>query len=832
MERTIRASASRFTTALDGLRHDLAYAARRLMADVRVSSTAVLTLALGICASTVVFSFVYSAVFQTLPYKDLQRLVVFRVQNLANAGGWKGREYFFAAEVRAFEEQNHVFEELIAYELRRDYYNDGKFSRYLPPGAVVSANTFTFLGVQPQVGRGILPEDGKPGAPAVFVMSYQLWQNDFGGAPDLLGKVFLLGDRPTILIGILPKHVNPLGANYWVATRTDQSEPSLEGGAHLMGRLKSGVTLAAAAAELTAIARRMQRDGPKGEFPEKFAIVSQFLVDSLIGNFKSTLGTLVGAVLLLLLIACSNVANLLLARATSREREIAMRIVLGASRRRLIRQLLLESLILAALAAIAGCGLAFFALKVLLAMIPAGTLPSETIVRLSAPVLLVAFGATILTALFCGLVPALHAVRSDLQPRLGGGGKGASAKGRSGRLPKALVVSQVGFSVVLLVAAGLLMRSFLVLTHVDLGFDPKNIFYFRVDPTMYAHYRDYVERKTLQNALTHRLLERLRTLPGVEAASESVQEPPLNYDWSDTIIPGRPHAERWETRYEICSEDYFRVLGVPLLKGRSFSEEDIGGARLVMVVNQAFADRYFAKEGALGQRVKLEILDRPFLGGPQDAYFEVVGVVRNYKTRGDHAWQDFPEVFIPYSVQAFSWRTFMARTAIDANQFLKTVNLELSQIDPNVRIQKSGTLEGELQEYYRAPRFELVTLLAFASLGLMLVCVGVASVMAYSVSLRTQEIGVRMAIGAQRSRIVSLVLEGGLRLVALGTAAGLAISFALTRFLASQISGVSASDPWTFSAVAVAIVAAAAAACVFPALRAASVDPLEALRHQ
>ena len=817
---------------LDGLRHDFVYAARSLVADVRVSIIAVLTLALGICASTVVFSFVYSAIFQTLPYKDFQRLVVFRVQNLANAGGWKGREYFFVSEVRAFREQNHVFEELIAYELRRDYYNGGKFSRYLPTGAVVSANTFTLLGVQPQVGRGIVQEDEKPGAPAVFVMSYLLWQNEFGGAPNLLGKVFLLGDRPTTLIGILPKHINPLGADYWVAARTDKSEPSLEGGAHLMGRLKPGVTLEAAAAELTEIAQRMQKGGPKGEFPEKFAILSQSLVNSLIGNFKSTLGTLLGAVLLLLLIACSNVANLLLARATSREREIAMRAVLGASRGRLIRQLLMESLILAMIAAVAGCGLAYFALKVLVAMIPAGTLPSETIARMSAPVLLVALGATMLTALLCGLAPALHAVRSDLQPRLSGGGKGRSERGRNGRLRRVLVVSQVAFSVLLLVAAGLLMRSFLVLTHVDLGFDPKNIFYFRLDPTMYAQNRDYAERRTRQNALTRRLLEQLRALPGVEAASESVQEPPLNYDWSDTIIPGRPHAERWETRYEICSEDYFRVLGVPLLKGRSFSEDDIGGARFVMVVNQAFADRYFAKEDALGQRVKLEVLDRPFLGGPHDAYFEVVGVVPNYKTRGDNAWQDFPEVFIPYSVQAFSWRTFMARTAIDANQFLKTVNEELSQIDPNVRIQKSGTVEAELQEYYRAPRFELVTLVAFASIGLMLVCIGVAGVMAYSVSLRTQEIGVRIAIGAQRSSIVSLVLAGGLRLVALGTAAGLAGSLALTRFLASQISGVSTSDPWTFSAVAVAIVAAAAAACVFPARRAASVDPLEALRHQ
>lgn len=825
-------SPSRLVALLDGLQHDFFYAARSLVADPRVSIVASLTLTLGVAASTVMFSFVYSAVFQTLPYKDFQRLVVFKVQNLANAGGWKGREYFFADEVRTFREQNHVFEEVIAYELRRDYYNDGRFSRYLPPGAVVSANTFAFLGVQPQVGRGILQEDEKPSAPPVFVISYQLWESEFGSAPNLLGKVFLLGDRPTTLIGILPKHIEPLGASYWVPARADKSEPSLEGGARLMGRLKPGVALQATAADLTEIARRMQKGGPKGEFPEKFAIVPQFLVDTLIGNFKSTLSALLGAALLLLLIACSNVANLLLARATSRELEIAMRAAMGASRGRLMRQLLVESLLLAAIAAAAGCGLAFLVLKALMAVIPAGLLPSETVVRMSAPVLLVALGVTVLTALMCGLAPALHAAQSDLQPRLCGGGKGANKRGRSGRIRNVLVVSQVAFSVLLLVGAGLFMRSFLVLTRVDLGFDPKNIFYFRLDPTMYAQYRDYSERKARQNALTLQLLEKLRGLPGVKGVSESVQEPPLNYDWSDTIIPGRPHTERWETRFEICSEDYFRVLGVPLVQGRLFSEDDMLAARFVMVVNQAFANQYLSNENALGQRVKLGVLDRPFLGGPHDAYFEVVGVVRNYKTRGDNAWQDFPEVFIPYSVQAFSWRTFMARTEIDANLFLKTANQALSQIDPNVRIQKSGTVEAELQEYYRGPRFELVTLAAFASIGLMWVAIGVASVMAYAVSLRTQEIGVRMAIGAQRASITRLVLVGGLRLVAIGTVAGFAASLTLTRFLASQISGVSMTDPWTFSGVAAAIVAAATAACLFPARRAASIDPLEALRHQ
>ena len=822
---------SRLAILLDGLLHDFVYASRSLTSDLRSSIIAILALALGICASTVVFSFVYNAIFQPVPYKDFQRSVVFKIHNLANAGGWKERDYFFAPEVRAFCEQNHVFEEMIAYAGRRDYYHDGQFVRYLPRGAAVTANAFDYWGVKPQFGRGITPEDGKPGAPPVFVMSYRLWQSEFGGDPNLLGKVFTLGDRPTTLIGIMPKHLEPLAASYWLPATVDASEPSLNGGAALMGRLKPGVSLQAASADLDEIAHRLHKIAPAGFFPEKFATIPQYFVDNLIGNFKSTLYALLGAVLLLLLIACSNVANLLLARATSRELEIAMRAVMGASRGRLIRQLLLESLLLAVMASAAGCGLAFFLVKVLVAMIPVGTLPTETVVRLNAPVLLLSLGATILTALLCGLAPALHVVHSDLQPQLSGSGKGTGESGRSGRLRNALVVSQVAFSILLLVSAGLFLRSFLVLTRVDLGFNPKNIFYFRLDPTMYAQ-REYSERKTLQNALTRRLLEELRALPGVESASESTEEPPLNYDLSDTIIPGRPHTERWETRFETCSEDYFRILGVPLMKGRLFSEDDITAARFVMVVNQAFAHQYFSNEDPLGKRVNLEGLDRPSVGRLHDAYFEVVGVARNYKTRGDNSWQDFPEVFIPYSVQAFSWRTFMARTSLDANLFLKVVSEKLSQIDPSVRIQASGTVERELQDYYRGPKFELVTLSAFGAVGLLLVSIGVASVMAYSVSLRTHEIGVRMAIGAQQSSIVRLVVFGGLRLVAVGTMLGLAASFALSRFFASQISGVPINDPSTFSAVVGAVVIAGIGACVFPARRAASVDPLVALRNQ
>jgi putative ABC transport system permease protein len=529
---------SRFAMLTDSMLRDFRYALRSLRKDYRFSLVAILALALGIGASTVVFSVVFNAIFETAPYKNFSRLVVFKIDNLANVGGWKGRSYFFSNEIRAIRESNQVFEETIAYDNRRDFYQTGNSGFFLPFGAAVTPNTFDFLGVTPLFGRGFSPEDSKPDAPPVFVIGYQLWHNEFGGDPQILGKKLILDDRVTTLVGVMRPGFEVFGANYWMPAKTDKTQPSLEGGARLMGRLKPGVGLRAAGENLNQIAHELQRTGPKGEFPEKFAVVPQTLLDSLLGNFKQTLYALLAAVLLLFLIACSNVANLLLARATSRQREMAMRATLGASRARLVRQLMIESVLLTAMALIAGCAIAFFGLKVVVALIPVGTLPAATAIRLNGPVLLMTLGAAVVTVFLTGLAPALHVMRGDLQSRLTGSNTGTGGSGRHGRLRGALVVSQVALSVVLLIGAGLLMRSFFVLTHVDLGFNPKDLFYFRLDPTMYARSSEELERRTRQNVLTQRLLERLRNLPGVTSASESVEEPPINYESSDTIIPG------------------------------------------------------------------------------------------------------------------------------------------------------------------------------------------------------------------------------------------------------------------------------------------------------
>jgi putative ABC transport system permease protein len=546
---------------------------------------------------------------------------------------------------------------------------------------------------------------------------------------------------------------------------------------------------------------------------------------------RKTLYALLAAVLLLLLIACSNVANLLLARASTRERETAIRATLGATRGRLIRQLLIESFVLASSAALFGCAFAYFGLKVVVALIPTGTVPEETVIRLNVPVLLMTIGAAILTAILCSLAPALHVLRDDLQSRLVGSGKGVEGKFGQGQLRNGLVVIEVALSIILLIGAGLLMRSFLVLTRVDLGFDYRNVFFFRLDPTTYAQFSE-TDRKVRQNELTRKLLERLKALPGVISVAESVQEPPLLYDWSDISIPGRPHTERWETRYEICSDTYFHTLALPLIRGRFFSQDDVSAERYFMVVNQTFARRFFPVEDPIGHKVKLDILDRPFLYAPHNTFFEIVGIVADYKTRGPNSWETFPEVFIPYSVQAMSWRTFLVRTAVDADSFSKIVDQEVRSIDPTVGIVVSGTLKGSLREFYRGPQFELAVLAAFACIGLLLVVIGVFSVMAYTVSLQTHEIGIRRALGAQQGNILRRVLFNGFRLVTAGILVGLFASYALTRFLASQISGVSTTDPWTFVGVVILVIPVGLVACLLPARRAASVDPLVALRYE
>jgi putative ABC transport system permease protein len=825
---------ARMGTYFDGLARDFRYALRNLRQNPRFSLIAILALALGIGASTIVFSVVYNVFFQALPYKDFNRSVVFEIRNTANTGASKGRASFSHEEFLVLRKQNQVFEEMIAYEnVGRLLYDDGKFTHALPFGADVTATAFNYLGVPPLLGRTITEEDGRPGAPSVFVLNYRTWQREFGGDPKILGRSFVLRGAPRTLVGIMPARFNAFSASLWMPMRDDEAE------GNIIARLKPGVTPRAAAADLDAIAHRLQQTSPKGRYPENFTVVIRTLLDSLIGSFKTTLYALLAAVFLLLLIACSNVANLLLARATAREREIAMRVTLGATRARLVRQFLVESFALAAAASAVGCVLAYFGLNAVVSLIPAGTLPEETIIRMNAPVLFLTLGVTFLSTIICGLAPALVVVRGDVQPHLAGAGPGTGAGFRQGKLRAVLVVAEVALSIVLLISAGLLMRSFLILTRVDLGFNPKNLLHFElVWPDSYnfkwSDPASVVNVRIRKNSVTRQLLDRMKAVPGVLSVAECDEEPPLNSDLTDIIIPGRPHAERWEARDESVSEDYFETLGVPLLRGRVFTEDDVTAARHVMVINQAFARQYFPNEDPLGQKVKLAAFDQKYRDAPRDAYFEIVGVVANYKSRDfvNPSWQEVPEAFTPYSLNVFYWRTFIARTSIDAASVLGSMEKELQSIDPSVALGVSGTLESSLREFYRGPQFELATLASFSVIGLALVIIGVFSVMGYTVALRTREIGIRVALGAQQKNILRMVLLNGFRLVAAGIFVGVIASYGITRFLASQVPGVSATDPATFAAVVTIVVSVGLTACLLPARRAAQTDPLVALRYE
>ena len=820
---------------LAGVVHDFRYALRILRKSPRLAVAAIATLALGIGASTVIFSVVYNAFFEALPYKDFRRSVVWQLHNTWNSGDRVDRNYFSAEEIRAFRQQNQVFEDIIAYVGIRPLYDDGSSSRYWPFGALVSANTFAFFGVAPLLGRGISPDDGKPGATPVFVMNYRFWQQEFGGDPTVLGRIFVLNGTPTTLIGIMPPQFNAFTAKFWIPATFEQ----LGSGSRLIGRLKPSVTIHTATVELNEIAHRLhtpgKSDGFRGQrFPEEhFVIVAQTLLESLLGAFAKTLYILLAAVFLLMLLACGNVANLLLARATAREKEIALCATLGATRPRLLRQLLAECCVLTVAACVSGWALAYCGVRAVRALIPNGELPDQTVIRMNLPVLLLSVGLTVLTTFACGLSPAFHVLRTDLQPRLTGNGPRFSKHFGSGRLRAALVVGEVALSIVLLIGAGLLMRSFFVLTHVDLGFNPHNILYFELElPKQYnTEYPDSLARK---NSLTRGLLERLRSLPGVTSVSEQNNMPPLEHEATDIIIPGKPHEQQWETFIEECSEGYFSLLSLPLLRGSVFSESDVANGRQVVVVNQAFSSRYFPGEDPIGRKVKFALFDMPYLAAPRDTYFEIIGVVANITTRDydKSAWQSPPQAFVPFSVANYSWRSFLLKTSVDPNSLLKDVSGELTAIAPGVRIYKSTTLEAALREFYRPPQFELLTLTAFASIGLLLMIAGVFSVMAYTVSLRTREVGIRMALGATGNSILGLVLLDGLSLLLAGTAIGTLAAFSLTRFLATEISGVSPTDPETFAAVALLVVLIGLVACLLPARHAALVEPVVALRYE
>ncbi|MBV8895415.1 MAG: ABC transporter permease, partial [Acidobacteriaceae bacterium] len=586
-----------------------------------------------------------------------------------------------------------------------------------------------------------------------------------------------------------------------------------------------GVTRDAAASEMTTVLRRLAKQYPK-LYPKRFSVSIITLAEGVVGQFRSMLFVLMGAVTMLLLIACSNVANLLLARATAREREIATRASLGATRWRLIQQLLSESLILALMAGALGCGLAWAGLKGLVAIMPDGVIPAEAVIRLNGPVLLFAVGAAVATALLCGLAPALHATRKNLIEPLRGASKGSGGGFRHGKLRASIVVAEIALSLVLLTGAGLLMRTFFALQAVSLGLNPKNVLVART-PLPKGHYLTAQEK----GIFFRKVLDRINALPGVVAATETSTLPPYGGFRNEIDVPGKTHSEKWQGLVQLVSEQYFRTLEIKHAAGRLLSKQDVLMGRKVAVVNQTFVSKYFGKDNPIGQQVRL--LDLATIPDPvADPTFEIIGIVADAKNQG---LQDpvMPELWVPYTITGFGERGVLVRTSLEPMTLLNPVRKEIWAVDRNVALTFTGTLENFMKQFsYSGPRFGLILLGVFALNGIALVAIGVYSVMAYAVSRQTHEIGIRMALGALRGNVIRLVLRTGFELVSIGMVIGLLASVGAARLIQQMLFGVSAFDPLTLGSVLCVLVVVGAAACLFPARRATKVDPLIALRYE
>ncbi len=809
---------------IENVWRDLRFAVRSLSKDAGSSFLGAFALALGIGATVVVFSLFHGLLIGSLPYKDTARLVTFEIRNLTNNGGSAGRSWFTIPEFTAIKEQNSVFEDLVGYQGSGDMLTRQVKPRELFGGSHVTPNTFKFYGVAPLIGRAIAQEDGKVNAPPVFVMNYRLWQTEFGGDASILGQTFVVNGKPATLVGIMPHRFNIYGADIWMPT-------SSEGTFEVVGRLKPGISVQTVSTDLDVIVHRLVAAEPFSVMnPERYAVSVHRFRDEFLGDLKQILYMLFTAVLMLLLIACINVASLLLTRATVRERETALRAALGASRLRLVRQFLAESFVLSVAGCMGGWLLAYFGLKATLAIIPAGAIPVEMSVRLSLPVLMFALSLALLVALLCGFAPALLAARGDLHPRMANKGKGAGRNHSHGKLRASFVVGEVTLSIVLLVGAGLMMRNFFNLATAQLPFDPAKLLALKVELPRDRYYVKQ-DRKT---TFFHELLPHVEALPGVVSATETWMVPPDDGMWTDVTIPGKPHLERWTTDFELCTEDYFRTLGLQLLHGRLLNRADLESSRYVAVVNETLARQYFGGEEPLGQRIKFDVFDRKFLDAPHNTYFEIVGVIKDFNTRPEYTdYRHAPMAFLPLSVVNLHYPpSLLVKTAGDPHALIKSVEQQVWSVDPEVRFGTVQTIEEQLGKDFQRPLFQMQALGVFAAIGLLLVIIGIFSVMAYTVSLQTHDIGIRMALGAQQGNILCMVLKKGLILIAVGIVIGVAASLGLTRFIASQLWGVSPTDPWTFAAVVVCIVVAGLAACWLPARRATQVDPVVTLRYE
>jgi len=807
---------------------DLRYGLRLLLKTPVFTFIAVLTLALGIGANTTIFSVANAVWLRPLPYPEADQLALVWHRNTKREGNFE----LTPAGYLDLRRQSKSFERIAAF-VSHDFNLTGAGEPERLRGQQVSAALFPLLKAQPIAGRVFTEAEDRDGAPRVVILSHALWQRRFGAQANVIGQTITLDDHGYTVVGVMPPGFDfpEKGAELWAPMAFGASAASARTSFFLraIARLKPGVTLAAAQSELNVIAQNLAQAYPESNTDLGFSAVS--LQEHMVSGFKQALFVLLGAVAFVLAIACANVANLLLARVAGREKELAVRAALGAGRRRLIRQLLTESALLALCGGALGLLLAMWGVKALKLINSAGPAGPGVIARLDEVgldwrVLGFTLGVSCLTGVFFGLAPALQISRPDLQRTLKESGRGFAGAGGH-RLRGLLVIAEIALSLVLLVGAGLLIRSFIRLQNVDPGFNPEGLLTLRVEIS-----DDKARDQARVANFYQQVIDRAQALPGVEAAGVVTATPIVTPGIRSYIIiedkPDPPPGQPQLANNRVVSPDYFRTLGVPLLTGRLLSAQDNAQAPPAVVINQALARRYWGDENPVGKR---------FTFGSRRAntrWLTVVGVVGDIRQAGLNA-DSLPELYTPLTQEHQRWarpRVLFIRTTGDPLSLVAAVKAEIWAVDKDQTVYGVRTMEEIVAGSLAPRRFNLLLLGLFAAIALALAGVGIYGVISYAVSQRTREIGVRVALGAGRRDILKLIVGQGLALTLGGVAIGLVASFALTRWMASLLFGVSASDPLTFASVALLLTLVALLACYFPARKAMKVDPMAALRSE
>ncbi len=800
---------------------DARLAVRQIRRTAGLSATAILSIALGIGAATAIFSVVHGVIIDPFPYRDVDSLVSIAVRNPAQRGARTG---YTVDQFLEIQRRSRIFTGLTVSTIS-DVLWAGAGDPQQLRGNHTTFHGLELMGVAPVAGRIFTEADGADNAESVCVLGYRFWQRQFGGDSAVVGRTLTLNGKQRTVVGVMPPRFMWRGADVYLPVHFRQGE-SPEGVryTHVLGRLRPGVTAAEAETDLRPIIEDLSRSEP-GAFPEKFRVGLMTFAETFPSGIRRELYLLLASVGLLLLIACANVSNLLLARGLARGTEMAVRLSVGAPRGRLISQLLTESVVLALVGCALGVLLAWVGMKAILTVVPPFTIPDESEVRIHLPVLGFSLGLTVLSALIFGLGPAIAATKSNLTDALRSGGKGAVAGRGHGLARGALVVTEVALSVVLLTSAGLMVRSLLAAEGEELGIRTNSLLTLRV-PLSTTRYPESGKRVETMEVL----LERLNTTPGIVEAAANTSWHPLGNFSAPVLVPARPQAQSPRVTLNPVSSRYLSVYGIPLKSGRGLTQADVNQQRHVAVVSERFVRSLFPDGAVLGQWIDIPVLKQPPVK-LADARLEIVGVVAD--TAGGGLEEQRPELYLPHSLIGLSECLTIRSAAADPMMVLPTVRAVIRSLDRDQPVTQVRTVEARISEELMASRrFNAVLFGVFSVLGLTLAAVGIYGVMANSVSRRTNEIGVRMAMGANEWDIYRLVIGEGGRLLGVGVVVGSLAAIASARLLTQLVWRARVFDPITIGAVAFLLVAVGLAACWLPARRGSRLDPMSALRSE